>query len=67
MEFLINELDEEEMNDFRKYKNSIEIFGSRQLKDYTNDKPTKQSTNFLVGSCFYTIHPKLSAFAIKIL
>ncbi|XP_077260899.1 uncharacterized protein LOC143896758 [Temnothorax americanus] len=59
MEFLINELDEEGMNDFGKYKNSTEIFGSRALKDYTNEQTFWQAVA--------SIHPKLSAFAIKIL
>lgn len=59
MEFLINELDEEGMNDFGKYKNSTEIFNSRRLRDYTDGQTLWRAVA--------SIHPKLSSFAMKIL
>lgn len=59
MEFLIDHLDEEGMNDFGKYKKSTEIFNSRRLRGYTDGQTFWQAVA--------PIHPKLSSFAIKIL
>ncbi|KYN11791.1 hypothetical protein ALC57_16046 [Trachymyrmex cornetzi] len=59
MECLINELDEEGMNDFAKYKNSTGIFSSRRLRDYSDGHTFWQAVA--------PVHPKLSSFAIKIL
>lgn len=53
------ELDEEGMNDFGKYKNSIGIFNSCRLKNYTDGQTFWQA--------IVPVHPKLSSFAIKIL
>jgi len=59
MEFLINELDGEGMNNFEKYKNSTGIFNSRRLRDYTDGQTFWQTVA--------PVSSKLSSFAIKIL
>lgn len=54
MELLNNKLDEEKIDDFTKYKNSTEIFGSNRLKSYTNGQTYWQAVA--------AVHLKLSFF-----
>lgn len=57
-DFMLEELDPNQMNKFRNYRDSTEFFSSRHLKGYN-------ALSFwrVVSS----VHPKLSSFAMKIL